>query len=124
MDSSGVSHGFLYSNGHYTTIDDPLGTEGTFASAINDKGQIVGEYVDSNGAYHGFLYNKGYYGQRDYTTLDDPLASGAQGGTSAYGINDKGQIVGGYVDSSGGSHGFLYSNGNGHYTTTSIPPVP
>jgi hypothetical protein len=28
--------GFLYSNGSYSTIADPLGTNGTIASGIND----------------------------------------------------------------------------------------
>ena len=55
MDSSGLEHGFLYSGGTYTTLDDPLGTEGTFASGINNAGQIVGDYYDSSGTLHGFL---------------------------------------------------------------------
>jgi probable HAF family extracellular repeat protein len=55
-DSGGVVHGFLHSNGTYTTIDDPLGTNGNWAIGINDAGQIVGDYEDSNGqAQHAFL---------------------------------------------------------------------
>jgi probable HAF family extracellular repeat protein len=46
VDSSGATHGFLYSGGAYTTLDDPLGTGGTFAQGINDQGQIVGSYID------------------------------------------------------------------------------
>ena len=52
-DSSGNSHGFLYSNGTWTTLDDPLATKGTEAVGINDSGQIVGNYADSSG--NGFL---------------------------------------------------------------------
>jgi hypothetical protein len=47
-------HGFLYSNGTYTTLDDPLGTN-TEALGINDAGQIVGFYTDSGLRGHGFL---------------------------------------------------------------------
>jgi len=101
-DSNRLRHGFLYSGGNYTTIDDPLATNGTFARGINNKGQIVGQYIDSSGE-HGFLYSDG-----KYTTINDPLATNA---TYARRINDKGQIVGLYVDSSGAQHGFLYSDG-------------
>ena len=52
-----------------------------------------------------------------YTTFDDPLATG--GDTQAWGINDAGQIVGFYEDSSLKLHGFLYSNGT--YTTLDDP---
>jgi hypothetical protein len=46
-DSSG-SHGFLYSGGTYTTIDDPLGFGGTVVTGVNDAGQIAGLYYDSS----------------------------------------------------------------------------
>ena len=42
-----------------------------------------------------------------YIALDSPLAPN---GIDARGINDSGQIVGRYTDS-GGTHGFMYSNG-------------
>jgi hypothetical protein len=45
---------WLYDNGTYTTINDPLGTNGTFLEGINDRGQIVGFYSDGV-ARHGFL---------------------------------------------------------------------
>ena len=44
-----------------------------------------------------------------YTTLNDPLA---KYGTVAQGINDAGQIVGWYKDSSSALHGFLYNGGS------------
>src|SRR2546423_15568365 len=71
----------------YTTLDDPLATNGTFAWGINASGQIVGSYGDASIFYHGFLYSGG-----SYTTLDGPLSTGA----GAYGINEMGQVVGGY----------------------------
>jgi probable HAF family extracellular repeat protein len=51
------THGFLYSNGVYTTLDDPLATNGTAASGINDAGQIVGTYHQDTD--HGFLATLG-----------------------------------------------------------------
>src|SRR5262249_38909232 len=73
-DSNGV-HGFLYSDGVYTTIDDPLGNY-TVAFGINNKGQIVGYYNDSSGA-HGFDLT--LLGQ--YSTGNFSLASDGHGGT-------------------------------------------
>jgi probable HAF family extracellular repeat protein len=102
-DSSGY-HGFLYSDGKYTTLNVPLAPY-TYAFGINDKGQIVGLF----GGY-GFLYSDGRY-----TTLSDPQGQFTQ----AYGINTKGQIVGQFTDSSGTRHGFLYSDGK--YATIGDP---
>ena len=117
-------HGFLYSGGIYTAINDPLATVNTIPRDINDKGQIVGYYQDvtSSGglANHGFIYSKGIY-----TAVDDPFASinphggSTANGTVALGINDKGQVVGYYFDSTGSTHGFLYSGGK--YTTLDDP---
>jgi probable HAF family extracellular repeat protein len=69
-------HGFLRSsNGTYTTLDDPLATNGTEAFGINDLGQIVGQYCNATGT-HSFLYSGGVF-----TTIDDPV----NGQTLAYG---------------------------------------
>src|SRR5262249_32596225 len=81
-------------------IDDPLGTNGTFPTGINDAGQIVGYYRDSTFREHGFLYIGGVF-----TTLDDPLGSNGLG-TEILDINNVGQIVGTYRDSTGVNQGF------------------
>lgn len=47
-------HGFLLSEGKYTTIDVP-GAAFTDALAINDDGQIVGDYTDRQGNNHGYI---------------------------------------------------------------------
>jgi len=103
------NHGFLYSGGTYTTLDDPSVVTFNFqrvtvATGINASDQIVGSYVGLNGT-NGFLYSG------IFITLDDPLAGA---GVYPQGINASGQIVGSY-----GSHGFLYSNGT--YTTLDDP---
>jgi hypothetical protein len=38
-------NGFLFSNGNYTTLDDPLGLNGTYATGVNDASKIVGYYL-------------------------------------------------------------------------------
>jgi probable HAF family extracellular repeat protein len=91
---------------YYTTLDDPLATNGTQASGINDAGQIVGTYNTSNGT-HAFVYSGGFF-----TTIDDPV----NGHTFAYGINNNSQIVGTLSDNTG-NHGFLE-------TTMPNPPPP
>jgi len=51
--------GVLYSGGIYTPFNDPLAGQGpnqfTDPIAINDFGQIVGDYIDSDGVVHAFL---------------------------------------------------------------------
>ena len=54
----------------------------------------------------------------NFTTLDDPSA-GSSGGTQALGINDNGEIVGGYVDANGVENGFVYNAGS--YQTLDEP---
>jgi len=108
--AGGKQSGFLFSNGTYVTLNDPLGADGTIANGINNAGQIVGEYNNAHGT-HGFVFSNGAY-----TTLDDPLGIN---GTDAKGINDAGQIVGYYLDGSSVAHGFIYNNGT--YTTLNDP---
>src|SRR5262249_5769785 len=80
----------------YTTLDDPLATNGTQAFGINDAGQIVGTYDNATGT-HAFIYSGG-----NFTTVDDPVT----GHTFAHGINNSSQIAGTLSDGTG-NHGFL-----------------
>ena len=73
-----------------------LNTKGDIASGYCNSSSNCG--LDSFGALHGFLLNNG-----SFTSLDVPGAAG----TVAFGINDHGQIVGGYTDASLQIHGFL-----------------
>ncbi len=58
------------------------------------------------------------FGQGTYTQIDEPDAVGF---TEALGVDNSGDIVGTYADSSGGTHGFLLSNGT--YITIDYPGV-
>ena len=72
----------------FTAIDVP-GANSTFASGINDRGQIVGSYIDATGG-HGFLEKAG-----TFRPINVPFDFGGLGfDTFASGINNRGQIVG------------------------------
>ena len=82
----GNYHGFLYSGGTYTTIDDPEGT--TFCEGINNAGVITGVVEVSATETHGFTYSNGAF-----TSFDYPGTSGV---TSGQGINNSNEITGIY----------------------------
>ena len=124
-DTNGVGHGFLYHDGNWTTLDDPLGAGGTFAQGISGS-SIVGFYYGANGNNHGFLYDGS-----NYSTLDDPLGVSQvwiPEGTQAKGISGT-NIVGLFSPESGAVcvgcpppavDGFLY---NGSAWTTLDAPL-
>jgi len=86
-------------------------TVGAYPKAINDKGQIAGNYVSPNywtdqpyrQSVRGFIYDK--TGFRDLGTL-------AGGDTvEVSGINNLGEVVGSATTGDGETHGFVYTNG-------------
>ncbi len=104
-DSAGLVHGFQGTLGNYTSVDDPLATNGTVTYSINNRGWIVGAY--GSNTVHGFLCQGGCKISTDFTTIDY-YPNAIQ--TYTVGINDDSQIVGWYLDSSG-IHGFQYNYG-------------
>ena len=53
-------HGFLLSEGVFTTFDAPFaGVAITPFGRINNSGQIAGYYLDANGTFFGFIANVG-----------------------------------------------------------------
>lgn len=93
-DSKGIDHGFLLSQGVYTTLDFSKKRE-THPWGINDRGQIVGDSsIRGSSATFGdplgFLWDHGVY-----TTLKAPDALELM---TYWGINNRGQIIGGYID--------------------------
>ena len=125
----------------FTTLSYPEARQ-TFPSAINNLGQVVGQYQGAGGLGHGFLYDSGNY------SLVEPLGAGYSAATGinnnsqivgwanlttgflyyggsytnlngpANGINDAGQIVGNYSN----SQYYLYSGGS--YTPLTLPGYP
>jgi probable HAF family extracellular repeat protein len=95
--ADGLRHGFLLSQGTYTTLDPP-GSTFTVAEGINNAGVIVGVYFDADGQRHGFFLSNGVY-----TKIDVPGSTA----TAVNSINAQGQIVGSYDDVNHSTHGFL-----------------
>ena len=117
------TEGFIDTEGSFINLQDPNASAsyGTYAFAINNAGQVLGDYFDANDDVHGFIYENGAF-----TDITDPRAAmSASGngtsGTHAEAINNSGQVVGYYVDASGAVHGFLYSAGT--YTALNDPSV-
>lgn len=108
-------YGFIWNNGTFTSITFP-GSNGTVATAINNSGQIVGNYTTvalTPQKSNGFIYSGG-----TFTTLN---VSGAVL-TQPKGINNSGQVVGYFEspsDHSPSDHGFLRSGGT--FTTFDYP---
>jgi len=97
--TTGLFEGFVYSAGKFTPIKFPR-SNGTQALGINDKGEVVGLYLDSSSVQHGFA-KKG----AKYTSID--VAGDTS--TEAWGINNLGQIAVFAINSVGGYDAFIYN---------------
>jgi probable HAF family extracellular repeat protein len=98
--SNPASHGFVDTQGVFTTLDFP-GAQDTSAFAVNNAGTVVGFYVINNTGPHAFLYQNG-----TFTNIDFP----GSGYTIAFSINNLGAAAG-LFSSSTGLHGFTFYNG-------------
>jgi uncharacterized membrane protein len=107
---TGAVTGFLYKGGKFTDIPGPKGAIASSASAINDAGDIVGDYVDSSSVTHGFLLKGG-----KYKTLDPPGSLG----TVATGVDKKDNVVMYWVNSGGTYESSLYNGKT--YKTINVP---
>jgi len=93
LTSTGFPVGLMYSKGKLTEFNVPKSLE-TEVLGINDKGAVVGTFIDANGAQHGFLFQN-----KKYTQIDAPKDNT----TVAWDINNKGQITV-YALNSGGTY--------------------
>jgi hypothetical protein len=114
VDVNIVAHGFLrHPDGSIATFDAPGAgasdgtSEGTYATSINDQGEVAGQLLDANLVYHGFIR----YPNGKFAIFDAPGAgTGAYQGTLGEGINQTGEAVGYYVDANNAGHGFVRSS--------------
>lgn len=101
--NNALGRAFLYSNGVLVDLGTFGGTQST-AWGINARGQIVGAAQTTN-SNHAFLYSNGTL--TDLGTLD-----GSNGESTAFAINNSGDIVGiSRANLANGEHAFLYRNG-------------
>jgi uncharacterized membrane protein len=111
-----VGHGYLLSDGTYTTIDDPNGIGRSQAQGITEEGEIVGYYavpvpttVDPAGVFtRSFL--------RDPDGTFSPIGVPGANNTLAIKISPTGKVVGCFhnlsFDFLTTMHGFVLQDGN------------
>src|SRR6201997_295218 len=89
-----------------TTFDYPGTGNSTLPQKINERGDIVGEFIDSLGVTRGFVrFSDGSFS----APIVDP--NDTVGFTEGRGINNPGTVCGDYNTSDGNSHGFFLSGG-------------
>jgi YVTN family beta-propeller protein len=106
----GPTQGVVYSNGQFTTFD-VTGALDTALNSINDQGEVVGTYSVA-GAIHGFSTT--CTNQAGAVVCSQNVSTGDFPGatfTHPSSLNDGGQIVGAYLDSSNVTHGYLATSG-------------
>ena len=81
--STSPSHGFMWQNGVFTTIDVP-GSQDTGPTKINDNGVIVGSDIDSLGVPRGFALSKGQF----FNLVPN------SGGTEIHALNNFNNVLG------------------------------
>jgi len=97
-----------------TTFDYPGTGNLTVPQKINERGGIVGIYLDSSLVSRGFVrFSNGNFS----APIVDP--NDTVGFTEGRGINNPGTVCGDYVGSDGNSHGFFLSGGT--FTEYDVP---
>jgi hypothetical protein len=97
-----------------TTFDYPGTGNSTLPQKINERGDIVGEFIDSSGVVRGFVR---FSDDSFSAPIVDP--NDTVGFTEGRGINNPGTVCGDYVGSDGNSHGFFLSGGT--FTDYDVP---
>jgi uncharacterized membrane protein len=97
-----------------TTFDYPGTGNSTLPQKINERGDIVGEFIDPNGVTRGFVrFSNGSFS----APIVDP--NDTVGFTEGRGINNPGTVCGDYATSDGNQHGFFLSGGT--FTGYDVP---
>lgn len=97
-----------------TTFDYPGTGNLTLPQKINERGDIVGEFIDPNGVTAGFVrFSDG--------SFSDPIVdpNDTVGFTEGRGINNSRTVVGDYATPDGNLHGFFLSGGT--FTEYDVP---
>jgi hypothetical protein len=116
-DAKGLFNGFLReTDGAFRTFDAQGATagtgllKGTIPLNVNlSTGAVVGFFADSSGVFHGFERSAA-----GAVTVINPPGMGSNAasflaGAGAGGVNEFGDVAGGYSDASGVLHGFIFT---------------
>jgi uncharacterized membrane protein len=100
----------------FKSVNYPTATV-TYVYGINASGEMVGSWYDAAGISHrhGFLLSHGIFTALDYPEVGTTW-------TEAWGINERGDIVGQYSRADKTIHGFLLHDGN--YYPVDVPGQP
>jgi hypothetical protein len=97
-----------------TTFDYPGAGNSTLPQKINERGDVVGEFIDSSGVTRGFVrFSDGSFS----APIVDP--NDTVGFTEGRGINNLRTVAGDYVISDGTVHSFFWSGGT--FTEYDVP---
>jgi hypothetical protein len=97
-----------------TTFDYPGPGNLTLPQKINERGDVVGEFIDSSGVTRGFIrFSDGSFS----APIVDP--NDTVGFTEGRGINNSRTVAGDYVISDGTLHSFFVSDGT--FTDYDVP---
>jgi hypothetical protein len=97
-----------------TTFDYPGTGNSTLPQKINERGDVVGVFVDSNGVTRAFVrFSDGSFSPPIVAPND------TAGFTEGRGVNNSRTVCGDYVGSDGNLHGFVLSSGT--FTDFNIP---
>jgi hypothetical protein len=97
-----------------TTFDYPGAGNLTLPQKINERGDVVGEFIDSSGVTRGFIrFSDGSFS----APIVDP--NDTVGFTEGRGINNSRRVAGDYVISDGTLHSFFLSGGT--FTEYDVP---
>src|SRR5437762_2354330 len=97
-----------------TTFDYPGTGNSTLPQKINERGDVVGEFIDSSGVTRGFVrFSDGSFS----APIVDP--NDTVGFTEGRGINNSRTVVGDYATPDGNLHGFFLSGGT--FTEYDVP---
>lgn len=102
--SDNLPVGFMYKNGTFTKIAPLAGDDIVLPHGVNDSGIAVGSSSKGFVTVRGFLFQNGVTQPLD--SLIGTTTSGWQI-LQAYGINNKGQIIGLAIDKNAVNHGVL-----------------
>ena len=103
--SQAIAHALLWQHGRPFHLGSLGGHNGTIPFVINNRGEIVGfSDLADEVTTHAFLWTRENH-MRDLGTLPGDVFS------SASGINEKGQVVGGSCDAGGNCRDFLWDDG-------------